>query len=195
MCNDYRYRLPIERLIEEFSHQRIELVFPTGVPNIEPREDIRITDRAPVVQADEGGAAVLSVMRWSWPGPSGAPVFNFQSDNRRFPAGRCLIPCDGFYEFTAPEEPGGKRKTKWLFTMPASEVFAIAGLVRPGSAAGEDAWTMLTCPPGPDIAPYHNRQVVLLAPDQWQAWLSGKANERELLVPSPEGTLKVERVG
>ena len=43
MCNDYRYRLPLERLIDEFAQLRIPLRFPNGRPNLEPREDIRIT--------------------------------------------------------------------------------------------------------------------------------------------------------
>jgi putative SOS response-associated peptidase YedK len=53
---------------------------------------------------------------------------------------------------------------------------------------------MLTCAPGPDVAPYHNRQVVVLGSEKWAAWLSGEANERELLVPSPAGALTVQRV-
>ena len=73
-------------------------------------------------------------------------------------------------------------------TLPGHELFAIAGVVR------GDAWAMLTQPPGPDIAPFHDRQVVVLAPDQWRAWLSGEPNEAELLRPIPAGTLAVERV-
>jgi putative SOS response-associated peptidase YedK len=111
-------------------------------------------------------------------------VINFRSDGRRFPTGRCLIPADGFYEFTGSKSP----KTKWLFT-PAddSELFAIAGLVR------DDRFTMLTCEPGPDIAPYHNRQIVILAPEQWGAWL-GRDEPQPKLAPLPAGSLKVEQV-
>ena len=52
---------------------------------------------------------------------------------------------------------------------------------------------MLTCAPGPDIAPYHDRQVVVLAPDRWEAWLAG-GPEAELLQPSPAGALTVEKL-
>jgi hypothetical protein len=34
------------------------------------------------------------------------------------------------------------------------------------------AFTMLTCEPGPDVAPIHNRQIVVLDRDQWTAWLN-----------------------
>ena len=188
MCNDYRYRLPIERLIEEFSHQKIPLVFPSGIPNTEPRDDIRISDSAPVVLPGPEGAS-LQTLPWSWKGPTGKPVFNFRSDGRRFPSGRCLIPADGFYEFTTPEDPSKKRKDKWLFTLKGAELFAIAGVVREG------AWAMLTTAPGPDIAPYHDRQVVLLRPEQWADWLSSGPNEAQLLVPTPPGALTIEQVG
>ena len=56
--------------------------------------------------------------RWSWPGAGGKPVYNFRSDGREFPSGRCLILTDGFYEFTAPADPKQKRKDRWLFTLP-----------------------------------------------------------------------------
>jgi len=194
MCNDYRYRMPLEQLIDEFAQLRIPLRFPAGRPNLEPREDIRISERAPVILADaDGAAAALSMARWSWPGPGGKPVFNFRSDGRRFGQGRCLIPADGFYEFTAPADAAAKRKDKWLFTLAGGGPFAIAGLWRAGAANGEDAWTMLTCAPGPDIAPYHDRHVVILQPPQWGEWLFGRDNEATLLKPLPGGTLQVER--
>lgn len=193
MCNDYRYRLPLERPIDEFAHLRIPLRFPAGKPNIEPRDDIRITDRAAVVLGDgEGGA--LELMRWSWPGPSGKPVYNFRSEGRRFAAGRCLIPCDGFYEFTTPANPRQKRKDKWLITLAGCDLFAIAGCWRAGAASGEPAWSMLTCAPGPDVAPYHDRQPVILPPDRWASWLSHQPNEADLLRPLAQGALAVEQV-
>jgi putative SOS response-associated peptidase YedK len=67
---------------------------------------------------------------------------------------------------------------------------AIAGLVRSDPDIGE-AFTLLTVPPGPDIAPYHNRGVALLAPPQWLAWLDGSAKCVEVLHPSTEGSLSV----
>ena len=193
MCNDYRNRKSARRLVEAFSEIKIPLRFSNGIPNIEPRDDIKITERAPIIVPDGDGAR-LEMMRWSWPSPKGAPVFNFRSENRTFErAKRCLIPADGFYEFTPASDPKSKRKDKWLFTMTDGDLFAIAGTWRSGAAGGEDAWTMLTCAPGPNVAPYHDRQVVVLGPEKWAAWLSGARNEREILAPSPAGTLSVAR--
>lgn len=53
---------------------------------------------------------------------------------------------------------------------------------------------MLTTEPGPDIAPYHNRQVVVLQPENWSAWLNLTKPEAELLQPLPAGSLGVETV-
>lgn len=192
MCNRYRYNLPLERLVEDFSSIKIPLTFPTGRPNLAPT-DYAITDRAPIVRATPEGAR-LDMMRWSWPqGPRGAPLFNFRSEGRRFATEqRCLIPTDGFYEFTAAESGAKGKKDRWLFTLPDMGIFAIAGIWKPAMAKGEDAWTMLTVDPGPDIAPIHDRQVVVLARDDWDGWLSG-GREEALLRPTPGGTLEVVR--
>jgi hypothetical protein len=74
---------------------------------------------------------------------------------------RCLIPADGFYEFTDLADKTKKRKDKWLFTKTGEPWFCVAGIWRTDAQVGE-AFTMLTMPPGPDIAPYHDRQIAIL---------------------------------
>ena len=197
---------------------------------------------------DEGGFELV-MRRWSWVGPgsaarAGKPVYNFRSEGRRFDnagagergSGRCLIPLDGFYEFTdpgtvadvagadavaagaltlplqgqwaspSPLKGEGKRKAKWLFTLspgagaawdPAGRaapgLFAVAGLWRAGVDLGRgatgEAFTMLTCAPGPDIAPFHARQIVLMPRDRWADWLGGVVPAADLIAPTPAGTL------
>jgi putative SOS response-associated peptidase YedK len=44
---------------------------------------------------------------------------------------------------------------------------------------------MLTTEPSPDVAPYHNRQVVVLRPDDWASWIYLTKPEAELLQPLP----------
>ena len=190
MCNTYRNRIPLDALRDGFPG----LDTPGGAPNLEPRDDVRITEAAPVVRATATGGRELVQPRWSWPGPGGKPVYNFRSDGRRFPSGRCLIPADGFYEFTDPEPPAPKRarKTKWLFTLVGEPWFCIAGLIRPGAADGADAFAMLTIEPGPDVAPIHPRQVVVLGPGEWTQWLDGPEPEA-VLQPSLAGALQVAR--
>ena len=57
-----------------------------------------------------------------------------------------------------------------------------------------EAFTILTTEPGPDVAPIHNRQVVVLDRADWQAWLDLSRSESELLRPLPAGSLSIEQV-
>jgi putative SOS response-associated peptidase YedK len=183
MCNEYRFKQSLDRITDEFSRLRLlPLHWAGGAPNLEPRDSIRPTDPAPVIVGSPDGAE-LRQLRWGFVQPKGGPVINFRSDGRRFPSGRCLIPADGFYEFTGDKAP----KSKWLFTSTEAELFCIAGLMR------DDRFTMLTTAPGPDIAPYHNRQIVILPRDQWSAWLA-PAQAQPPIQPLPAGSLAVEKI-
>jgi putative SOS response-associated peptidase YedK len=191
MCNLYTQSKSVDEVARLFRELQMPLVFPEGAPNLPPR-DIAITDPGVIVRAatNTSDAYELVVRRWSWPAPNGKPVYNFRSDGREFPSGRCLVIADGFYEFTAPADPKQKRKDRWLFTFPDSAMLGIAGLVRTVPELGE-AFTMLTTEPGPDVAPYHNRQVAVLPADRWSAWLDPAVSAADLLQPLPAGTLDV----
>jgi putative SOS response-associated peptidase YedK len=186
MCNLYRLDKAPEAIRRAF---REPLLFPEGIPNFQPR-DIRITDRAPIIRATQAGTELVE-RRWSWPGPNGKPVYNFRSEGREFPSGRCLVVADGFYEYTVPADPRQKRKDRWLFTKPDEEWFAIAGIVRSLPEIGE-AFTMLTTDPGPDLAPYHGRQVAVLRREDRERWLDPAVSARDVLTPLPAGSLSVE---
>ena len=197
MCNEHRRTVELGKISDAFAQLRIPLRFPEGAPNLAALESIRITDPTAIVRASRDAAdeAELVQRRWSWPGPTGKPVFNYRSEGRAFGngarQGRCLIVADGFYEYTAPED-GAKRKTRWLFTRPGEDVFGIAGLWRTDPKVGE-ACTMLTVEPGPDVVPYHSRQIVVLDRADWGRWLGGTAPASDLLRPSPAGTFEVRQ--
>jgi len=182
MCNEYRFRQSLDQLAEEFSNLKLPLVWSGGAPNLEPRDSIRPTDPAPVIVGRDGGA-VLQQLRWGFPRPKGGPIINFRSEGRRFPTGRCLVPSDGFYEFTGAKAP----KSKWLFTATDHELFCIAGFLR------DDRFTLLTIDPGPDVAPYHDRQIAILPREHWAAWL-GKPDAQPPLSPAPAGLLQVRQL-
>ena len=105
---------------------------------------------------------------------------------------RCLIPASHFFEFTASADPKQKRKDKWRFTLPSEDLFCIAGIIRPDAIDGAACFTMLTTEPGADVAPYHDRQVVVLRRQDWGAWLDSARPEVELLRPLPTGSLKTQ---
>jgi putative SOS response-associated peptidase YedK len=194
MCNEYQRYVPLGIITDQFSQIRIPLRFPEGLPNLAPTT-IRIGDTGTIIRAssDEPRAAELVQRPWSWRGPRGKPVFNYRSEGREFTRGRCLIVTDGFFEYTDdPDAAAGKRarKKKWLFTKADEPWFCIAGLWRTHETAGE-AYTMLTTAPGPDVAPYHDRQVAVLHRSQWPVWLDHNQNVKGLIGPFPEGTLTV----
>ena len=200
MCNLYTQSRSVDEVARLFRDLQIPLTFPEGAPNLAPR-DIAITELGPIVRRtpakagaqtpDKDSSHELVLRRWSWPGPGGKPVYNFRSDGREFGSGRCLIVADGFYEFTQPADPKARRKDRWLFAAPGGAMLGIAGLIRAVPEIGE-AFTMLTTEPGPDVAPYHNRQVALLPPERWRAWLDHVAPAAELIRPLPAGSLTVE---
>jgi putative SOS response-associated peptidase YedK len=165
--------------------------WPKAAPNLEPREDIWPTDKAPVIRRLEDGTNDFGELRWGFPParPKGAPIINFRSEGRRFPVGRCLIPASHFFEFTGTKSP----KQKWKFTKAGEDWFCFAGLWRPMPQGGE-AFTLLTTAPGPDVAPIHDRQMVVLERSDWQAWLEQTGNEAALLRTLPAGSLNVEQV-
>ena len=195
MCSDYRTRVELVGVEKALAQVGFAVAYPEGRPNMEPRDDVRITDRAPILRASATapGTAELVQRRWSWPAPNGKPVYNFRSEGREFPQGRCLIIADGFYEFTTHTDPKSKRKHKWLFTLKNAEWFGIAGLWRDNAQVGE-AFTMLTTEPGADVAPYHDRQIVTLPPSDFARWLNTSIPARELLRPLPSGSLKTEQI-
>ena len=189
MCNLYTQSKSVDEVARLFRELQMPLVFPEGAPNLSPR-DIAITDPGPIVRVSPSGSFELVIRRWSWPGPGGKPVYNFRSDGREFPSGRCLILADGFYEFTTPADAKAKRKDRWQFTFPGEAMLGIAGLTR-AVAGTSEAFTMLTTEPGPDVAPYHNRKVAVLAQEGWRAWLDGSAPAGDLLRPLAAGSLEV----
>mgnify|MGYP002779213283 CR=1 FL=1 len=187
MCNLYSMTRNVDAVRSLFKDAGLTLSFPEGVPNFQPR-DVRITDKAPIVRLTAEGAHELVERRWSWPGPGGKPVFNYRADGRKFSSGRCLILADAFYEFVSPDDPSNRRKKRIRFRPADGGAFSIAGLVREDATAGE-AFTMLTMPPGPDVAPYHGRQVAVLRPELWAGWLSADPVGADFLPVCERGSL------
>jgi putative SOS response-associated peptidase YedK len=60
--------------------------------------------------------------------------------------------------------------------------------------AGGEAFTLLTTDPSADVAPIHDRQMVILEQSDWSAWLEETDSEADLLRALPAGSLNVEQV-
>ncbi|KGD86362.1 SOS response-associated peptidase [Rhizobium sp. YS-1r] len=198
MCNDYEQRVTYAEYRKAM--EAIDLRVPPHETELAllQADDIRIGDTGPVMRVAEGEAVELFPMTFGFPPPEakggkrkGGPVFNFRSEGRSFAESRrCLIPASAFFEFTGTKYP----KAKHRFTLNDASFMAIAGLWREGQGNQPPAFTMLTTTPGPDVAPIHNRQIVVLRPENWRHWLHLTKPESELLRPLPEGSLAVEQV-
>jgi putative SOS response-associated peptidase YedK len=190
MCNDYEQHVSAAAYAEAV--RALELGDSSDATAFAQADDIKIGDLGPVLVLSGNGAAVRP-MKFGWPGarPKAPPVFNFKSDGRHFDKSkRCVVILSGFFEFTGSKYP----KAKHRFTLHNSPVMGIAGLYHEAEGDEPESFTMLTTAPGPDILPYHDRQVCVLAPADWSAWLYLTKPEADLLKPLPAGSLDVETV-
>ena len=191
MCNDYEQHIRWAEYCDMMRRLELGISAHQSELDLPQADDIRVNDMAPVMRA-AGDYIELSPMNFSFPPTGrGGPVFNFRSEGRHFAdSKRCLIPASAFFEFTGTKYP----KAKHRFALNDAPFLAIAGIWREGQGNHPVAFTMLTTMPGPDVEPYHNRQVVVLRAENWAAWLYLTKSEIELLRPLPEGSLTVETV-
>ncbi len=102
---------------------------------------------------------------------------------------RCLIPADGFYEWTGPK---GKRRP-FLLRPKTPKLIAFAGLYerwRDGKGGEIDTVAILTCPSNVTVSVLHDRMPVVLASEDFASWLDVKgtdsAEAAQLLRSAPE---------
>lgn len=190
MCNDYERHIGQGPFITALESSGLTLSNTAMLPPLSTAADVRVGDNAPVL-VTRGNGVALDTMRWGFSParPGGAPVFNFRGDGRRFGASRrCIVPASAFFEFTGTRSP----KSKWRFTVPGEQVLGIAGLWH--QEEDEARFTLLTVRPGPDVRPFHDRQIAILRPAEWGAWLYLTGLEADLIRPLPASSLKVELV-
>jgi putative SOS response-associated peptidase YedK len=85
---------------------------------------------------------------------------------------RCLVPADGFYEWTSV--PGQRRKQPYFFRLKGGKLFAFAGLYTPPQPE-EDipaTFAIITTIANEVAAPIHRRMPVLLDPSAEPRWLN-----------------------
>ena len=173
--------------------------------NLPPRYNICPTDPVDVVRAIEGGRELLP-MRWGlvprwWSKPLKdlrAATFNARAETVEtipffrdaFKRNRCIIPVSGYYEWE--NTPGGKQP--WYFTArDGSPGLAIAGLWDQWRDKSNDeiitSCAMIITEPNSFVFEVHNRMPVILAEQDFEPWLKGRAGP-EILKPAPDDLLQ-----
>lgn len=113
---------------------------------------------------------------------------------------RCLVPADGWYEWTP--HPHGPGKQPYFLTPADGSVLAFAGLWESWGSGGDRfvTCTVVTTAAQGALADVHDRMPLVLPPDRWAQWLgeSGDASPEDLLAPTPPevvAALEVRPVG
>ncbi|MEZ5372123.1 MAG: SOS response-associated peptidase [Microthrixaceae bacterium] len=117
---------------------------------------------------------------------------------RAFAKRRCIVPADGFYEWTKepnPANPKKQRKQPHFISRPDGEPYAFAGLWErwrgdlDGSETEVRSTTIITTTANEPMSELHDRMPVMLAPEHWDAWLDPDNADidtlGQLLVPAP----------
>lgn len=177
MCGRFILMSPGRDLAERF---RLE-----DEPKLDPRYNIAPTQTVAVIRQDkETLTRRLTLVRWglipSWAkDPSIGPrLINARAETAAekpafraaFSHRRCLVPADGFYEWTR----GKTGKQPFLVTLSDRSTFAFAGLwERWQTPAGEftETCTLLTTDANELLRPIHDRMPVILRSEDYDTWL------------------------
>ncbi|MEP3277036.1 MAG: SOS response-associated peptidase [Stappiaceae bacterium] len=150
--------------------------------NDPPRYNVAPTQQVGYVRQTEDGITVTDgrwwlVPHWAMELTSKWPMFNARSeDAHNKPAfrdaykwGRCLIPADGYYEWTKNKDDG--KKDPHYIHLPEFQSFMFAGLSAYNKQLDIHSCTILTAAAVPEIRTLHNRMPIIMQPDFFDQWL------------------------
>ncbi|KKC39479.1 hypothetical protein WH87_04570 [Devosia epidermidihirudinis] len=185
-------------------------MYPTAPSNMQPRFNIAPTQTVDFVHLDKAGNMELNRGRW-WLVPffakemPKAAMFNARIETvdtsgafrEGFKSRRCLIPADGYFEWTKNADDDGK--DPWLLQMPGGAGFSFAGIWAHNDNLGVTSCTIITAPAAPELEHIHTRMPVILSPEAYGRWLSGEdqgSDAKALLLGSQiDSLLQFHRVG
>jgi putative SOS response-associated peptidase YedK len=177
------------------------------IPELIPRYNIAPMQSSPIVIAEENNR-VLYMARWglvpSWsrdlsPGAGmvNAPAETLEEKpayRKTLDSQRCLVPANGFYEWAAR----GTRKQPYKIAVRNGTLIAFAGLWErwtPEEGDPVETFTIVTTRASKLVSEVHDRMPVIIAPADYQRWLTAPAAAaKRLLVPFAAG-LTIAAVG
>lgn len=205
MCGRYRVARKKEILAEVFDVE-IEVDWNPRY-NVAPGQDVGV-----VRQNATQPIRSFSLMRWGLvPYWTKDPKVGYKMINARaetivekpafrepLQSRRCLIPADGFYEWTRE----GKAKSPYCFTLTNDSVFAFAGIWDHWkSPEGKELQTcsIVTTTANALVSEIHDRMPVVLEPENYDLWLDTGFRKTDdlmdLLKPYRAESMRMCRVG
>jgi putative SOS response-associated peptidase YedK len=174
-------------------------------PDFPPRAHVAPGQPIAVVRM-ENGQRRFALVRWgfipAWvkevkPGKPminarGETVLEKPSFRNAMRRRRCLVPADGYYEWSGPEG----RKTPYHVQRKDRGLFALAGLWEHWMGAdGSELETaiLMTIAPNSELSAIHDRMPVIIAPEDYEIWLTGKPDDAQRLIrPAPDDSFMLE---
>jgi putative SOS response-associated peptidase YedK len=200
MCSRYSLTSPPEAVRSYFGAM-VREEFP-------PRYNIAPTQPVHIVRNDPKGQRELVLVRWglvpSWVKEPGefSTILNARAETAAekpsFRASlrhrRCLVPTDGFYEWTGDKG----EKQPHLVRRKGGGLFAMAGLWEHwiGTDGSEiETMAILTVAANATVRPIHDRMPAIVTPDAFDFWLDTRSGKADLamavLQPARAGLLEV----
>jgi putative SOS response-associated peptidase YedK len=218
MCGRFVSSTPADEIAKYFDVQTVgESVLDPNY-NVAPSTDVYAV-------LESGGVRRLETLHWGlvpfWAKDLkvGNRMINARAEGladknaykRAFTKRRCIIPADGFYEWTAPAaapsgvaKKGKAKKQPWYIEATDGQPLAFAGLREvwrgPDRASDEvvHSCTIITGAPNEKMAEIHDRMPVILPPDAWDEWLDPEQHDLDLLgrflVPAPASAITMHPV-
>jgi len=180
MCGRYSLTKKEMRIVSRLPPGELQLYFKKRF-NIAPTQDA-------LVIVCESGGLVQRQMRWGLQPPwANFPLINVKSETltskptfrESFSSRRCLVLADGFYEWQKPA------KTPFRFVLPDQSAFCFGGIWDLSfiKSAGQsvETFAVITTAASAEVRPVHQRMPLIIAPQDYENWLSNTARAAEIL--------------
>ncbi|MFV1883353.1 MAG: SOS response-associated peptidase [Balneola sp.] len=197
MCGRYALTIEEQQELEEFLNAIDKGIVASSNFNVAP------THQMPVALIDENGDRVLKKLHWGfmgWKPKEGQKPFspiNTRDDslvskpmwNRAFNSNRCIVPMNGFYEWTGSK---GNKTPHYIYPKEGKFLAAAGIFSKLSPVEGLMSYSIITTSPNSLMENIHDRMPAFLHPSEFDDWLNPDKEEPvllDMLQPFPDDSL------
>jgi len=206
MCGRYALFKKIEEIDEFLNAVDSGKYLSDGNGGLRPNYNVAPTHEMPVAFTDKDGVRKTERFHWGFmkwkPKPGSRPFLPINArdvevaDNKvwkdSFFKQRCIIPADGFYEWSGKK---GSRIPHFIY--PTTEkLFGFAGIyseLAPEDKQASGSYAVITTSPNRIMESIHDRMPVILHPEEFDDWLNPENNDspylKDFLRPFPDDAM------